>query len=337
MVGVKLSLIGAGGWGSNILRALTKVKGARLISVCDTNPERIKSLSTQYPNLKFISDSNEVQMDNSIDAVVIATPSPNHAEIAKKFLKSGKAVFVEKPMALNLPDAQELYELSMNDSGPPLMVGHLLIYHPATKIVKDLIVKGEIGDIFYLYSKRLNLGIVRQNENVLWSLAPHDISVILYLMGETPKAVMANGSSYLTKGVDDVAFLTLFFSGDKMAQIHVSWLDPFKERKVVVVGSKKMVVFDDMQTIEKVKIYNKSAEVKGSANLIESISIRHGEITSPLVPPVEPLLAEMNYFIEYIGGGCPHLSGPKEGLDVVRVLTAGNESMAKNGEVVLLK
>lgn len=334
---INMALIGTGGWGTNVLRALTKVKGAQLVSVCDINPERTKFLSTQYPNLAFTNDPKEVEKDNSVDAVVIATPSPTHAEMAKRFLKSGRAVFVEKPMALNLVDALELFEISNSDKAPPLMIGHLLLYHPATNIVYELLKKGDIGEVYYIYSRRLNLGIVRQNENVLWSLAPHDISVILYLMGETPKAVSVHGSSYLTKSIQDVAFMNLFFPGDKMAQIHVSWLDPFKERKIVVVGSKKMVVFDDMQANEKVKIYNKGAEVKGSANLIESISIRHGEIVSPLVPTDEPLLAEMEYFVEYIKGKRPSLSGPKEGLDVVRVLTAGNESMAKGGKLITLK
>lgn len=334
---INISLIGTGGWGTNILRTLTKIKEAHLVSVCDINPERTKILSTLYPNLSFTNDPKEVEKDNTVDAVIIATPSITHAEMAKRFLKSGRAVLVEKPMALNLSDALELFELSNSDKAPPLMIGHLLIYHPATNIVYNLVKKGDIGEIYYIYSKRLNLGIVRQNENVLWSLAPHDISVILYIMGETPKAVSAHGSSYLTKNVQDVAFMNLFFSGNKMAQIQISWLDPFKERKIVVVGSKKMVVFDDMQANEKIKIYDKGAEVKGSADFIESISIRHGEIVSPLVPSDEPLLSEMKYFIEYIDGKRPPLSGPREGLDVVRVLTAGDESMNKGGSLITLK
>jgi predicted dehydrogenase len=319
------------------LRALTRVKGASLVSVCDIDPKRVKALSAQYPGISFTSDLKDVEKDGSIDAVAIATPSPTHAKIARTFLESGRAVFVEKPMAIDLEDARRLYELSTADKGPPLMVGHLLIYHPATDIVKGLVEKGDIGDVFYIYSKRLNLGVVRQNENALWSLAPHDISVILHLMEEMPEAVSVHGSSYLTRSVEDVAFMTLFFPGGKMAQVHVSWLDPHKERKVVVVGSKKMVVFDDMAANEKVKIYNKGAEVKGSADLIESISIRHGEIMIPLVPSVEPLVAEMKYFVGYVNGDLPPLSGPKEGLDVVRVLTAGNESMTKNGRVIALK
>ena len=337
MTDIRVSLIGAGGWGSNILRALTRVEGASLVSVCDINQKRIKSLSAQYPNISFTGDIEDVKKDGSIDAVVIATPSPTHAEIAKSFLESGRAVFVEKPMATSLEDAKKLYELSTADNASPLMVGHLLIYHPAMNILHDLVTKGDIGDVYYIYSKRLNLGVVRQNENVVWSLAPHDISVVLHLMGEMPEAVSVHGSSYLTRSVEDVAFMTLFFPGGRMAQIHVSWLDPHKERKVVVVGSKKMVVFDDMEANEKVKIYNKGAQVKGSADLIESISIRHGEIMIPLVPPVEPLMAEMEYFIKYIDGGVSPLSGPKEGLDVVRVLAAGDESMVNNGKVVTIE
>lgn len=352
---VNIALIGAGGWGSNILRALSRIDSARLKMVCDTDKGKEQAIKRQYPGVDFTTNYKDVEKNTAIDAVVIATPSPAHAKMAETFLLSKRAVFVEKPMALTIKEALGIVELTEKGMGP-LMVGHLLIYHPATAILKQTVDDRTIGDIYYIYSKRLNLGVVRQNENALWSLAPHDISVILHLVGKMPDSISAHGSSYLTKDIEDVVFVQLFFPDGKIAQIHVSWLDPHKERKLVVVGSKKMVVFDDMQANEKIRIYNKGADVSagegdeggkgvggeerrgggggGVANFIESISIRHGEITIPAVPPREPLMEEMLHFIDCVKGNKKPTSGAKEGMEVVKILTSASESMASGGKVV---
>lgn len=334
---VKTSVVGVGGWGTNILRALSQIDQAEVRLVCDINHERTKMLSKVYPAISFTNDPKDVEKNKEIDAVIIATPSPTHKALAERFLLSGRSVFVEKPMALTLRDAERLLEITQKNRSHLLMVGHLLIYHPAINTVEKLVKGKEIGDILYMYTKRLNLGIVRNDENVIWSLAPHDISIILNLIGEEPEAVSAQGSSYLTENIQDVAFITIFFPGGKIAQIHVSWLDPHKERKVVVVGSKKMVVFDDMETTEKVKVYDKGVEVTGSADFVQSISIRHGDINIPLVPAKEPLIEEMRHFITCVMDNIPPLSGAKQGLDVVKVLTAGDRSIRSGGKIIPLK
>ncbi len=334
---IRAALVGVGGWGSNILRALLGLDTVRLTHICDTNPDRIRALSAQYPNIAFTEKYAELVGNTDIDAVLIATPAITHAEIAEAFFGAGKAVFVEKPLTLSLSDADRLVRLARKDPARPLMVGHLLIYHPATAMIKDIIDGGGLGDIYYIYTKRLNLGVVRQDENVLWSLAPHDISILIHLMGGPPEAVTAHGGAYLNKKVQDVAFMTLFFSDGRIGEIHVSWLDPNKERKTVVVGSRKMLVFDDMEATEKIRIYDKGAQVKGAADFAQSISIRHGDIHIPLVRTQEPLMVEVQHFIDCARKGKRPASDVSQGQEVVKALTAGDESMRNGGKIIRLK
>jgi predicted dehydrogenase len=333
---VRTALIGVGGWGSNILRALVRTNSARLTHVCDTNPERIAALSAQHPEVAFSQKPDDLVDNPDIDAVLIATPAPTHAELAERFFRAGKAVFVEKPMTLSLSDADRLVELAESDASRPLMVGHLLVYHPATTMIKEIVGNGDIGEIYYLYTKRLNLGVVRKDENALWSLAPHDVSIVLFLVDDRPEAVSAHGSAYLNHPVQDVAFMTLFFPNGRMAEIHVSWLDPHKERKTVVVGSEKMLVFDDMEPNEKVRIYDKGARVEATTDFGRSISIRHGDIHIPLVPAQEPLMLEVAHFIDCVKNGARPRSDVRQGREVVRVLAAGDESMRQGGKTIRL-
>lgn len=334
---VRAALVGVGGWGSNILRAVTRLDSARMTHICDTNPERIRTLAAQHPGVSFCDDHMALVDNPDIDAVLIATPAPTHAQIAEAFFRAGKAVFVEKPLTLSLGDAERLERLSVESPDRPLMVGHLLIYHPATSMIKDIIDAGGLGNIYYIYTKRLNLGVVREDENVLWSLAPHDISILIHLMGSPPEAVSAHGGAYLNRKVEDIAFMTLFFSDGRMGEVHVSWLDPNKERKTVVVGSQKMLVFDDMEATEKIRIYDKGAQVNATADFARSISIRHGDIHIPLVPPQEPLIVEMRRFIECVRDKKRPPSDARQGLEVVSVLTAADQSMREGGTVVRLK
>lgn len=334
---MRTALVGVGGWGSNILRALLALDTVRLTHICDTNPDRIRALSAQHPGIAFTEKYAELVDNPDIDAVLIATPAITHAEIAEAFFDAGKAVFVEKPLTLALSDAERLVRVARKDPTRPLMVGHLLIYHPATTMIKDIIEGGDLGDIYYIYTKRLNLGVVRQDENVLWSLAPHDISILIHLMGSPPEAVSAHGGAFLNRKVQDVAFMTLFFSSGRMGEIHVSWLDPNKERKTVVVGSQKMLVFDDMEATEKIRIYDKGAQVKAAADFARSISIRHGDIHIPLVRTQEPLMVEVRHFIDCASQKKRPASDVRQGLEVVKVLTAGDESMKKGGKIVRLK
>jgi predicted dehydrogenase len=334
---IRAALVGVGGWGSNILRALLAIDGVQLTHICDANPDRIRSLSAQHPAITCTGAYEALVGNPDIDAVLIATPAATHAAIAGAFFSAGKPVFVEKPLTLCLADADGLVRLSQKDPARPLMVGHLLIYHPATAMIKDIIGCGELGDIYYIYTKRLNLGVVRQDENVAWSLAPHDISILIHLMGRPPEAVSAHGGAYLNRKVEDVAFMTLFFSNGQMGEIHVSWLDPNKERKTVVVGSKKMLVFDDMEATEKIRIYDKGAQVKATADFAQSISIRHGDIHIPLVATQEPLMVEVRHFIDCVRQKTRPASDVLQGRQVVQVLTAADESMRNGGKIIRLK
>jgi predicted dehydrogenase len=334
---IRVALVGVGGWGSNILRTITRIDSARLTHICDTNPARLRTLAALHPGVSMVDDHSALVNNPEIDAVLIATPAPTHARIAEDFFSAGKGVFVEKPLTLSLEDAQRLERLSREKPDRPLMVGHLLIYHPATAMIKNIIGGGELGEIYYIYTKRLNLGVVREDENVLWSLAPHDISILIHLMGEAPEAVSAHGGAFLNRKVEDIAFMTLFFSGGRMGEVHVSWLDPNKERKTVVVGSRKMLVFDDMEATEKIRIYDKGAQVNATADFARSISIRHGDIHIPLVSTQEPLMVEIRRFVECVRDKKRPDSDARQGLEVVQVLTAAGESMRDGGRLVRLK
>jgi len=329
-----LGVVGIGGWGRNVLRAFSQTSGAAVVRICDSGREQLAAAAAGCPGARPADNYVEVLADEGVDAVALATPAPLHAEMARAALSAGKHVYVEKPMCLNVADARELVELA-GQKDLRLMVGHLLEYHPAVGLLKELIDGGEIGDVRYMYCERINLGVVRKEENALWSLAPHDISIILYLFGAEPESVSARGSCYLQEGVEDVVFSNLRFGDGRMAEIHNSWLDPNKERRMVVVGSKKMVVFDDMSATEKIRIYDKGAEVKrGTADEIQAISVRHGEIRIPLVPGGEPLKVEAQHFVDCVRSGDTPRSDGIDGLNVVGVLEAATVSLMADGAPV---
>ncbi|GAG89645.1 unnamed protein product, partial [marine sediment metagenome] len=254
---ITLAQVGVGAWGQNHIRVFSSLKDCHLKLCCDKRKEVLERLETVY-NRKFKLTTNfkDILQDEEIEAVVIATSAPAHASLAIEALSAGKHVFVEKPLALNLDDGKRVQEAAQKNKRI-LMVGHLLLYHPAVLRLKDYIQNGELGEILYLYSTRVNLGRIRKEENALWSLTSHDISVTLFLLADTPEEVTAKGESYLRKGIEDVVFVTLKFKNNILAQIHASWLDPHKIRKFTVVGSKKMAVFDDMQASEKLRLYDK--------------------------------------------------------------------------------
>jgi len=328
----RMALIGLGGWGSNIFKALERIDEVELVAVCDQDTARLNTVTKRNPHITPFETVDALISGCKIDAAVIATPSPTHAELSRTFLELDTPVFVEKPMALSVSDAEDLVDISQKKK-LPLMVGHLLIYHPAVELTKSIIDSGELGDVYYIYSKRINLGVVREDENALWSLAPHDVSLVNHFMKDHPHQISAHGSSFLRKGVEDVVFCNLDYPNGCMAQIHVSWLDPHKERKLVVVGSKKMLVFDDMQANEKIRIYNKGADVKPTTGFGEAILVRHGDIKIPLVPGTEPLVKEMKHFASCVREKTDPISGPEEGLAVVKILEAGQHSLKNGGEV----
>ena len=332
---VTIACVGAGNWGRNLVRVFAGLPGVRLKMICDASEAIRGGLQSQFPGIAIEADYAAVLADPEIEAVVLAVPAVDHFDTARQALEAGKHVYVEKPIALSFDHARQLTEMA-EQRGLRLMVGHLMEYHPALKVLRALVDSGELGEILYLYSERVNLGVVRKDENALWSLAPHDISMILHLVGAEPESVSARGACYLQEGIEDVVFANLRFADGKMAQIQVSWLDPHKVRMLTVVGTKKMVVFDDMESAEKVRVYDKAAERQGGTgpryeNYGESITLRFGDIVIPHVNPAEPLRLECQHFIDCVQSGETPVSDGRDGMRVVRVLEAAQRSLEADG------
>lgn len=326
---VTAGVIGAGYWGKNLVRTFHSLPCAKLKYIADASGEILDRYASLTDVLKT-DDFTDIISDTAVDAVVIATPPVSHYSIAKSALLAGKHVFIEKPMTLDVSHARELVELA-DHNDRILMVGHLLLYHPCVDILKKTIESGDLGDVYYLYCQRLNLGKVRSDENALQSFAPHDISVALHLIGEIPIQVSSCGHDYLQKGIEDVVFLSLYFPDGKMAHIHVSWLDPHKVRRTTVVGSKKMAVFDDMDPREKIRIYDKGVDFNGEyGSYGDYLSLRDGNIFIPVVKMSEPLMCECEHFVDCIENNRTPLSDGKNGLLVTQVLDAAQQSL-KNG------
>ncbi len=331
---IRVGVIGAGGWGRNHVRTLVALESVELSVVCDIDAERRQAVSRQYPAVR-VTDSVEAALDQ-VDAVVVATPAATHHTMAMKAIERGLPVLVEKPFALTASDAKAVAEEAAK-RGVAVVVGHLLVFHPALELLKGMLDAAELGELYYLYSQRVNLGQVRPDENALWSFGPHDVSVALELLGEFPGRVSAHGKSYLQPGVEDVVFMTLEFASGVMANVQMSWLDPHKERRLTVVGSEKMVVFDDMQPREKLKVFDRGiSRPPEYSSYGESLTIREGDIAIPLIPNVEPLRAELQHFVRVAAGEEASRVGPERGVDVVRVLEAASVSMRDGGRVVEL-
>ncbi len=332
-----VAVIGAGNWGKNLVRNFASLDGTNLKYICDLNDDTCKRMSAQYPQATVTDNIESALADGDVDAAVIAVDAPHHYKVAASAIQAGKHTYVEKPLTLSSENAQKLNKLA-DEKGVKLMVGHLLEYHPAVEYMKGGVTGGEIGDPLYLYFQRVNLGIVRKAENAWWSLAPHDVSVACYLFDAEPVSVSASGHDYLQRGIEDVVFANLKFADGKMAHIHVSWLDPHKIRKVTLVGSQKMVVFDDMEAAEKVRVYDKGADVQTSVDsYAEAITLRTGDILIPKIPRQEPLRTECQHFVDCIAEDKTPRSDGKDGLRVVKVLEAGGESLKQGGQPVELK
>jgi predicted dehydrogenase len=331
-----IGIVGLGYWGPNLLRAFSQLPRARVKYGCDLDEARRSKQAVLYPQTSFTGEVEELLSDDGLGAVVVASSAPTHAGIARQALLAGKDTFVEKPLALSPTDAEQLVQLAA-ERDRILMVGHLLEYHPAVSRLKAIISSGELGEIFYIYAHRLNLGIIRRDENALWSLGPHDLSVAMYLLDQEPVQAEATGHSYLKKGVEDVVFASLRFADGKAAHFHMSWLDPHKERKITVVGSEKMVVFDDMSRDEKLRIYNKGIQKPEYESYGEYISLRLGDIVIPHLPNDEPLKLECEHFVECIIERKEPISDGYDGLRVVRALDALQRSLDANGQPVPLR
>ncbi len=324
---VRIGVAGLGYWGPNLARNFAAIPGCELTWLCDESQSIREDLAPRFPDARVTADLHDLLSDPQLDAVVLATPVPTHAALAAQVLEAGKHCFVEKPLAQSVADAERAVAAA-ESSGKLLMVGHLLEYHPAVAVLKDIAVSGELGDIHYIYSNRLNLGKLRADENALWSLGAHDVSVMLHLLDEEPSEVDARGESYMREGIQDVVFCYLRFPSGRAAHLHLSWLDPHKERRFTVVGSKRMATFDDMAVERKVTVYDKGFDEE-TGSYGEYIT-RSGDIWSPRIGNREPLRIECEHFVECVRTGATPVSDGASGLRVVRVLEALQDQLDAN-------
>ena len=300
----RVAQVGLGQWGKNLARNFDRL--AELVWLCDVDDERRAEAAQSYPSAQVTASFDDILADESVEAVVVATPVPTHFELARRVLEAGKHVFVEKPPAMRGAEMEELCELA-EERGLVLMPGHLLLYHPGVQKLKEIVDSGELGEVLYVYGNRQNLGTFRTNENALWSLGVHDLSVLLYLIDEEPSEVQAHGNAFLSHGVEDVVFCYLRFPSGKMAHMHLSWLDPHKIRRITVVGNERMAVFDDMERERKITVY-------------DNWRTRTGDIYSPTVDATEPLRRECEHFLRLVAGeGDPHKAA-RDAILVVRAL-----------------
>ena len=339
---LKLGLIGCGYWGPNLLRNLYQQSQVHVIRVAEQKEDRREYVRRNYPQIQISADHQDILRDPEIQAVVIATEAKSHYALATSALENGHHVLVEKPMATSSLEAQKLIQLA-EDIGKILMVGHTFLYNTAVRALKEYLEKGEAGDVYYICAQRLNLGRVRQDINALWNLAPHDISILNYILNAEPLSVSARGISYIQENIEDVVFIILTYPRKVMAHIHVSWLDPNKVRRFTVVGSRKMMVYDDIGDA-KIQIYDKGitkktrdvafdqAENFGEFQLIQ----RAGDILIPQIHYIEPLQTECAHFVDCIETGKKPITDGRNGLGVIRVLEAAEQSLRSAGKEIFI-
>ena len=325
---MRVGVIGAGYWGPNIVRNLHEAPGAEAVAVADLSPDRLDAIRKRFPAVHVTTDYRELVDDPSIDAICIVTPVNTHRKLAEEAFAAGKHVFVEKPLAKTVSDAEAIVRAGER-AGKTLMVGHTFVYNPAVVVVKGILESGGVGDVHYLDSQRVNLGLHQFDINVLWDLGPHDVSIALYWLDEEPEWVQCTGACFVQPNIEDVVFLMIGFPSGAIAHAHLSWLAPSKLRTTIVIGSKKMVVYDDNQAVEKVKIYDQGVDKLESDELRRSY--RAGDIHSPRVPMTEALQVEMRHFIECVRDGKTPRSDGEAGLMVVRVLELAMRSLRSGG------
>lgn len=325
---VKVGLVGYGYWGPNLARNFYELPTSELVAIADQKDDQLARAQSKYPDIKLVKDYREL-FDIGLDAVVVSTPPKTHFKIAQDCLLHGLNVLVEKPLTLDSKEAEELIELA-DAKGLTLMVGHTFRYNSAIHEMKKYIDNKELGDVYYIDTARLNLGLFNRDSNVIWDLAPHDISILLYLLKDKPISVSAQGMPCVTPGVYDVAYINLIFPNNLTAYVHVSWLDPCKVRRVTIVGSKKMAVFNDVAIEGKIKIYDQGVDAPAYTNGFGEFqySYRHGDITIPNIKFVEPLREECQDFVNSIVNHTEPISSARSGLHVIKILEAAMQSIA---------
>ncbi len=329
---ITIGIIGCGYWGPNLLRNFISLPDCTVKTISDLNQNRLDHMKTLYQSIITTTDYRDIVNDPTIDAVAVATPVGTHHALTKECLEAGKHVFIEKPMASSVAQCNDLIETA-SQKHLRIMVGHTFIYSSPVRKIKEILDSGEIGDLLYINTRRLNLGLFQKDINVTWDLAPHDISIILYLLGEPPFAVNCNGRAHVNHGIEDITTLVLNFSNGKFATIDSSWLDPYKVREMKFVGSKKMIVYDDTEPLEKIKVYDKRVEVPPHYDTFAEFqySYHYGDMYSPYIHQIEPLKTETRQFVDYITNGAECPSSGLDGMRVVQILEASSESLKKEG------
>ncbi|MBW2341473.1 MAG: Gfo/Idh/MocA family oxidoreductase [Deltaproteobacteria bacterium] len=335
---INIGIIGCGYWGPNLIRNYTQLPNCNMLMCCDSDEKKLNRMNTLFPGIQTTNDINQIITSPEIDAVGIATPVFTHYDLAKEALLHEKHVFVEKPLCHSSDACLELIRLA-EKKGKVLMVGHTFEYTAAVNKIKKIVESGELGEILYIASVRLNLGLFQPDINVIWDLAPHDISIITYLLGEHPTSVNGQGKAHYRKDIEDVATITLNFSNGTIAFIHSSWLDPNKVRTTTIVGSKKMLVYNDTEPQEKIKIYDKGVDAPPYYDTFAEFqfSYRYGDIHIPRIEDYEPLRRECSHFLECIEENQTPRTNGYSGLRVVSVLEAANESLKKKGQAVPIR
>jgi predicted dehydrogenase len=336
---INLAIIGLGYWGPHLVRNFNATEGASLKTCCDLDERRFKKLAAQYPNTRFTANLDDVFNDADLDAVIIATPVQSHYELAKRALTAGKHALVEKPLTLRVDQAEELVALARAKS-LVLMVDHIFVFSPAVAKMKEIVDSGKLGKLFFIDSVRINLGLFRHDVNVVWDLAPHDLSIVDYLLGKLPRSLSAFGSTHSNTDIEDVAYLNLDFNDGLIANFHVNWLSPVKIRHIIVGGSERSLIYNDLDQSEKIKVYDRGMNV--TANNTEEqrrqilVSYRSGDVWSPNVPTEEPLARMASHFVNSIREGKVPITDGESGLRVVKILDAAQRSIkAQGGRVVL--
>ena len=335
---LNVGVIGCGYWGPNLIRNFNSHPDCKVKTVCDLDEDRLAHMKGLYADVATTTDVDELINDEDIHAIVIATPVDLHYELGRKSLLAGKHTFIEKPMTSSAEHSRELVAMA-KERGLTLMVGHTFIYSEPVRKIKEIIDSGEIGDVYYISSRRLNLGLFQKDINVTWDLAPHDISIILYFLDRPPVSVNCQGKAHVNPGIEDVTNLTLNFDDGGFATIHSSWLDPNKIREMIIVGSKKMIVFDDNEPLEKIKIYDKRVEVPPHYDDFAGFhySYHYGDMLAPYIQQTEPLKVETRHFLDCILTDAEPMSSGSDGHYVVEILEAASRSLADNGGMIEVK
>lgn len=330
-----VAVVGCGYWGPNLIRNFRSLPDCRLKVMCDLNRQRLKHLHQLYPEVELSSDYDAVLADPEINAVAIATAVRFHFPMAKASLLAGKHTFIEKPMAASVAECEELIEIAQKQ-GLILMIGHTFLYSPAVRKIKEIVKSGDIGDIRYISARRLNLGLFQKDINVAWDLAPHDISIILYIMDETPISVNCSGSAHVTPKIEDVTSMCLTFKRNRSAIIQSSWLDPRKVREMTIVGSRRMVVYDDVAQIEKLKIFDARVEIPPHYDTFADFhyAYHYGDMYVPYIKQEEPLKIECQHFLDCINHKTKPISGGQQGLEMVKILEASSLSLKQQGAAI---